>query len=239
MHLRIVLFCLQIICFRASQLRMVLVGWWNPVLGGAINARHLRANAVPSGVGVVIPPIIVVCQITLFNTCQYIYIYIYIFNGCNRLTAISNTGTGCQSGYGSCTGSGGGGGPTPPTGGGGGSGGRPRPGSVPYGQIISSCTQNGVVALTFDDGPYMFVNLFFFFSITRTLLLTITQLHVRPLGHIGQQRCQGYFLYQVCSATSDLKSPPQGERETNHVRSVVKTGVTQLQAPQIKPSSSE
>lgn len=215
MHLQIVLFCLQIVCFRASQLRMVLVGWWNPVLGGAINARHLRANAVPSGVGVVIPPIIVVCQITLFNTCQYIYIYIYIFNRCNKLTAISNTGAGCQSGYGTCTGGGGGGPttptPTPPPTGGGGGGGRPRPGSVPYGQIISSCTQNGVVALTFDDGPYMSVNLFR--QLPPTLLLTITQLHVKPLGHIGQQRCQGYFLYQVCSATSDLKSTPPSPKE--------------------------
>lgn len=209
------------------------MGLWNPVLGGAINARHLRANVVLSGVGAVIPPIIVVCQIILFNTCQY------IFNGCNRLTVIPNTGTGCQSGYGSCTGSGGGGPitptptPTPPPTNGGGGGGRARPGSVPYGQIISSCTRNGVVALTFDDGPYMFVSLFVNYSQALINIYTVIRQDswtywpttVSKLPSLSSMQC--YLRFEI---------PP---RETNHVRSVAKIGVTQLRVPQTKPSSSE
>ena len=33
-----------------------------------------------------------------------------------------------------------------------------RQSNVPYGPVIWSCTQPGVVALTFDDGPYAFTN---------------------------------------------------------------------------------
>lgn len=33
---------------------------------------------------------------------------------------------------------------------------RPKPGSVPYGPTIRSCTVPGVVALTYDDGPSAF-----------------------------------------------------------------------------------
>ncbi|KAG5913584.1 hypothetical protein E4U53_004833 [Claviceps sorghi] len=33
---------------------------------------------------------------------------------------------------------------------------RPRIGNVPYGPVMTSCTQPGMVALTFDDGPYTF-----------------------------------------------------------------------------------
>lgn len=72
-------------------------------------------------------------------------------------------------------------------------------------------------------------------SIMLKPLLTSTQLHARTLGHIGQQRCQGYFLHQVSSATSNLKSTG----ETNRMISVVTTGATQLRAAQIKPSFSE
>lgn len=32
------------------------------------------------------------------------------------------------------------------------------PGSVPYGSLITSCTAGGVVALTFDDGPYIYTS---------------------------------------------------------------------------------
>lgn len=51
---------------------MVLVGSWNPVLVMAINAHHLRTNVVLSGVGVVIPRIIVVFQTVLLGACQYL-----------------------------------------------------------------------------------------------------------------------------------------------------------------------
>lgn len=38
-------------------------------------------------------------------------------------------------------------------------GGRPNvSSSVPFGTIISSCTQPGTVALTFDDGPYIYTS---------------------------------------------------------------------------------
>ncbi|KAF8438309.1 hypothetical protein BGX38DRAFT_1209932 [Terfezia claveryi] len=63
-------------------------------------------------------------------------------------------GTGCQSAYGSCTG----GTTSPPTtttqpqp-----SGARPKLGNVPYGVTLSACTVPGTVALTFDDGPYIY-----------------------------------------------------------------------------------
>ncbi|CAZ84008.1 unnamed protein product [Tuber melanosporum] len=66
-------------------------------------------------------------------------------------------GSGCQPSYGSCGSTGGGnppgGGGNPPT-----TGGRTKPGSVPYGTVISSCTAGGVVALTFDDGPYTYTS---------------------------------------------------------------------------------
>ena len=69
-------------------------------------------------------------------------------------------GTGCQAGFGVC----GGGGttpappgpgpstspPAPPT------GGRPKPGNVPYGVSLASCTVPGTIALTYDDGPWQF-----------------------------------------------------------------------------------
>lgn len=35
---------------------------------------------------------------------------------------------------------------------------RPRFGSVPYGASITHCTTNGKVALTFDDGPYVYTS---------------------------------------------------------------------------------
>ncbi|KAG6009219.1 hypothetical protein E4U21_003072 [Claviceps maximensis] len=35
---------------------------------------------------------------------------------------------------------------------------RPHVGNVPYGPILTSCTQPGMVALTFDDGPFTFTN---------------------------------------------------------------------------------
>ena len=35
---------------------------------------------------------------------------------------------------------------------------RPKIGSVPYGQAIYECTERGVVALTFDDGPWEYTN---------------------------------------------------------------------------------
>lgn len=64
-------------------------------------------------------------------------------------------GAGCQSAYGSCSGSGSETTATtapsdstpPPT------SGRAKPGNVPYGAVVSSCSRPGVVALTFDDGP--------------------------------------------------------------------------------------
>ncbi|KAG0639700.1 hypothetical protein HOY80DRAFT_961631 [Tuber brumale] len=68
-------------------------------------------------------------------------------------------GSGCQSSFGTCNGGGttptppGGGGSTPPT-----TGGRSKPGSVPYGSVISACTTGGVVALTFDDGPHIYTS---------------------------------------------------------------------------------
>lgn len=65
------------------------------------------------------------------------------------------TGTGCQSAFGSCTG-----GTTPPpttTNQPPSSGTRPRLGNVPYGVTLSDCSVPGTVALTFDDGPYMYV----------------------------------------------------------------------------------
>lgn len=70
-------------------------------------------------------------------------------------------GTGCQSAFGSCTGSGSQtttaattpSDPTPPP-----TGGRAKPGNVPYGTLISSCSSPGVVALTFDDGPYIYTS---------------------------------------------------------------------------------
>lgn len=64
-------------------------------------------------------------------------------------------GSGCQSAYGSCTG-----GTTPPpttTDQPPPSGTRPKLGNVPYGVQLSACTVPGTVALTFDDGPYMYV----------------------------------------------------------------------------------
>ncbi|RPA90841.1 glycoside hydrolase/deacetylase [Choiromyces venosus 120613-1] len=33
---------------------------------------------------------------------------------------------------------------------------RPKPGGVPYGQIIKTCKDPGMVALTFDDGPFQY-----------------------------------------------------------------------------------
>ncbi|KAK7417241.1 hypothetical protein QQX98_004675 [Neonectria punicea] len=35
---------------------------------------------------------------------------------------------------------------------------RPELGSVPYGSIITECTESGVVALAFDDGPYSYTS---------------------------------------------------------------------------------
>ncbi|KAF8424849.1 hypothetical protein EV426DRAFT_70847 [Tirmania nivea] len=64
-------------------------------------------------------------------------------------------GTGCQSAYGSCTG-----GTTlpprtssPPSS----SGTRPQLGNVPYGIRLNTCTVPGTVALTYDDGPYIYM----------------------------------------------------------------------------------
>ncbi|RPB11863.1 glycoside hydrolase/deacetylase [Morchella conica CCBAS932] len=70
-------------------------------------------------------------------------------------------GTGCQSGYGTCSG-----GSTTPTTSAGGStptdtpstGGRSKPGSVPYGSFIYSCNTPNTVALTFDDGPFIYTS---------------------------------------------------------------------------------
>lgn len=61
-------------------------------------------------------------------------------------------GTGCQAAYGKC-----GGGTTSTPGGGSTSGtARPKLGSIPYASDIGSCNVPGTVALTFDDGPYIY-----------------------------------------------------------------------------------
>ncbi|KAK4647827.1 uncharacterized protein QC761_104780 [Podospora bellae-mahoneyi] len=61
-------------------------------------------------------------------------------------------GTGCQSGFGTCTGGGGGNNEetlsTP----------RPKFGSIPYGVTITNCNAAGTIALTFDDGPFLYTN---------------------------------------------------------------------------------
>lgn len=66
-------------------------------------------------------------------------------------------GAGCQTAFGQCNGGGGTPTPTPtptnpPT------SGRPKLGNLPYGQPISTCKIPGVIALTFDDGPYIYTN---------------------------------------------------------------------------------
>ncbi|KAI5456852.1 hypothetical protein BGZ63DRAFT_365704 [Mariannaea sp. PMI_226] len=35
---------------------------------------------------------------------------------------------------------------------------RPKVGNVPYGSIITKCSKSGVIALTFDDGPYIYTS---------------------------------------------------------------------------------
>jgi peptidoglycan/xylan/chitin deacetylase (PgdA/CDA1 family) len=93
-------------------------------------------------------------------------------------------GAGCQSGFGTCNGGGGStpsptpsptesptesptqsptqsptSSPTPPTPGGDGSTKnipRPKIGNVPYGSVIYNCVNNGEIAITFDDGPYVY-----------------------------------------------------------------------------------
>lgn len=61
-------------------------------------------------------------------------------------------GNGCQSAYGSCNGVT----PPSPTTSDVDSGSRPRLGNVPYGVQLSACSVPGTVALTFDDGPYIY-----------------------------------------------------------------------------------
>ncbi|KAL7269180.1 hypothetical protein RUND412_008165 [Rhizina undulata] len=60
----------------------------------------------------------------------------------------SSDGSGCQSSYGSCSGSSN----TAD------SSSRPQLGNVPYGSTIYGCTVPGTVALTFDDGPYIYTS---------------------------------------------------------------------------------
>ena len=71
-------------------------------------------------------------------------------------------GAGCQSGFGTCAD------PTPTSSTGNPTSSptprdtstrdvpRPKIGSVPYGSVIYSCVNNGDIALTFDDGPYIY-----------------------------------------------------------------------------------
>lgn len=62
---------------------------------------------------------------------------------------LGHCGTGCQSAYGRCDD----GFPTPPSG-----APRHRLGSVPYGVGIYTCSTPGVIALTYDDGPYVWTS---------------------------------------------------------------------------------
>ncbi|KAH8901135.1 glycoside hydrolase/deacetylase [Thozetella sp. PMI_491] len=74
---------------------------------------------------------------------------------CSQYNWCGNTdeycGQGCQPAYGACSGTGGGGGGTLNTP-------RPKFGSVPYGQVITACSTPGTIAITFDDGPYIYTS---------------------------------------------------------------------------------
>lgn len=70
-------------------------------------------------------------------------------------TSVDYCGAGCQAGFGTCNG---GGNPPPPPPPGGSTRDVPRPkiGPVPYGRVLYNCVNNGDIAITFDDGPYIY-----------------------------------------------------------------------------------
>ena len=82
-------------------------------------------------------------------------------------------GVGCQTAYGRCNGS-----PIPPST-------RPWLGSVPYGEGIYTCQAPGTIALTYDDGPYLWtsqlLDILDNYGIKATFFITARNLNKGPL----------------------------------------------------------
>lgn len=101
---------------------------------------------------------------------------------------------------------------------------RPKVGSVPYGSLITKCTQSGVIALTFDDGPYTYTN---------DILDVLDQYNVKATFFIaGNNRGKGHIddsslgwkamLQRMYAANHHIASHTWTHRDLNQVNSTIK-----------------
>ncbi|KPM43681.1 hypothetical protein AK830_g2910 [Neonectria ditissima] len=100
---------------------------------------------------------------------------------------------------------------------------RPKIGSVPYGSLITTCTEPGTVALTFDDGPYDYTN---------DMLDLLDELDVKATFFIaGNNRGKGHIddssldwpgmLRRMHAAGHHIASHTWTHRDLNQVNSTI------------------
>ncbi|KAI5465418.1 hypothetical protein BGZ63DRAFT_103798 [Mariannaea sp. PMI_226] len=101
---------------------------------------------------------------------------------------------------------------------------RPKVGSVPYGSIITQCTESGVIALTFDDGPYLY---------TEAILDVLDSYNVKATFFVaGNNRGKGHIdsaskpwaatLKRMYNAGHHIASHTWTHRNLNEVNSTIK-----------------
>ncbi|TWU73193.1 hypothetical protein ED733_004265 [Metarhizium rileyi] len=101
---------------------------------------------------------------------------------------------------------------------------RRRVGNVPYGPMITSCKKPGMVALTFDDGPYIY---------TKQMLNLLDELNVKATFFItGDNRAKGHIddpatgwpdiLHRMRDAGHQIASHTWTHRNLNEVNETVR-----------------
>ncbi|KAH6892600.1 hypothetical protein B0T10DRAFT_483971 [Thelonectria olida] len=100
---------------------------------------------------------------------------------------------------------------------------RPKIGSVPYGSIITKCAQAGAVALTFDDGPYIYtseiLDILAEYNVKATFFITGNN---RGKGQIDDSSLQWpAVLRRMHSAGHQLASHTWTHRNLDEVNSTI------------------
>ncbi|KAH7108973.1 hypothetical protein EDB81DRAFT_954408 [Dactylonectria macrodidyma] len=101
---------------------------------------------------------------------------------------------------------------------------RPKIGDVPYGSLITTCTEPGMIALTFDDGPYTYtteiLDVLEEYDVKATFLITGNN---RGKGHIDDSSLDWPgVLRRMYAAGHHIASHTWTHRDLNKVNSTIK-----------------
>lgn len=102
-------------------------------------------------------------------------------------------------------------------------------GSVPYGADIYDCTRNGVVGLTYDDGPYIYTNdlldLLASYNFKATFFITGNNNGKGPIDEtaawtavIKRMIAEGHQVASHTWSHADLSTLTDADRETEMIK---------------------